>query len=161
MICDEVRERLANLWDSEVEADIRCHLAQCAECRHYHVNLRLVRSGFRQLRLDEAPEPSLGFAERVVRQLGDLSKAPSVAEFFELVGRRFVYATLVLTFVALLAMALPATGPVRGLTSNDIQITSQEATLAYSDPVGDPGVQGTSEIAPAESPQPPLTDEVK
>ena len=157
--------KFASVWPifgtANAEADIRCHLAQCAECRHYHVDLRLVRSGLRQLRLDEAPEPSLGFAERVVRQLGDLSKAPSVADFFERVGRRFVYATLALTFLALLAMALPATGPVRGLTSTDIQITSQEASLAYSDPVGEPGALETSETAPVESPQPPLTDEVK
>jgi hypothetical protein len=97
----------------------------------------------------------------MVRRLGEISTAPTLAEFFERVGRRFVYATLVLTFLALLAMAVPSTGPVRGLSSNDIQISSQEASLAYSDPVGDPGVQEAPEFTPAETPEPAVTNEVK
>ena len=108
-------------------AEVRQHLTQCASCAGYHRDLRLVRAGFRLWKREEAPEPSLGFAERLVRQLGEMSKAPSVADFFERVGRRFVYATLVLTFLALLALALPSTGPVRGLTAADIQMPAQEA----------------------------------
>ena len=83
-----------------------------------------------------------------------------MAEFFERVGRRFVYATLVITFLALMALALPATGPIRGLSVSDIQI-SQEATLTYSDPMGDPGALGSPEWAPAENPAPQTPDEVK
>ena len=122
MRCDDIRDRLDDLWEGEETAEVRQHLTQCASCARYYRDLRLVRSGFRLLKREEAPEPSLGFAERLVRQLGELSKAPSVADFFERVGRRFVYATLVLTFLALLALALPSTGPVRGLSAADIQI---------------------------------------
>ena len=161
MSCNDIRDRLDNLWESNIATDLRQHLSQCATCREYQLDLRLVRSGFRLLQLEEMPQPSLGFAERVVRRLGEIGKAPSVAEFFERVGRRFVYATLALTSLALLALAVPSTGPVRGLSSNDIQISSQEASLAYSDPVGDPGVQEAPELAPAETPEPAVTNEVK
>ena len=106
-------------------------------------------------------EPSLGFAERLVRQLSELSKTPSVADFFERVGRRFVYATLVLTLLALLALTLPSTGPVRGLGAADIQISAQEASLAYSDPIGEAGVQESPDVAPVEAPAPAVTNEVK
>ena len=140
---------------------MREHLRECPGCARYYRDLRLVRSGLRLWRREAAPEPSLGFAERLVRQLGSLSKTPSVAYFFERVGRRFVYATLVLTFLALLALALPRTGPVRGLTAADIQISAQEASLAYSDPMGETGVQESPVLAPVDAPAPGATNEVK
>ena len=109
----------------------------------------------------EPVEPSLGFAERLVRQLNELSKTPSVSDFFERVGRRFVYATLVLTLLALLALTVPSAGPVRGLGAADIQISAQEASLAYSDPIGEAGGQETPDVAPVEAPAPAVTNEVK
>jgi len=159
MRCDDVRERLDDLWESEATAEVRQHLAQCAACARYHRDLRLVRSGFHLLKQEEAVEPSVGFAERLVRQLGQISRAPSVTDFFERVGRRFVYAGLVLTFLALLALVLPATGPVRGLTAADMP--AQEAAIAYSDPMGESGLQGASDLAPAETPAPGVPNEVK
>jgi hypothetical protein len=161
MLCDDIRERLDELWEGEATAEIRQHLARCRACAEYYRGLRLVRSGLRLWKQDEGPAPSLGFAERLVRQLGALSKAPSVTEFFERVGRRFVYATLVLTFVALLALMLPATGPVRGLTAADIQISSSETLLAYSDPIGETGMQESPDLAPPNASAPDGTKEVK
>jgi len=120
MRCELVREEFDKLWEGEATAEVRQHLTQCGACARYYRDLRLVREGLRLWKREEAPQPSLGFAERLIRQLGDLSKAPSVGDFFERVGRRFVYATLVLTCLALLALALPATGPVRGLTVADM-----------------------------------------
>jgi hypothetical protein len=72
-----------------------------------------------------------------------------------------VYATLVLTFLALLALALPPAGPVRGLSAADIQIPAQEASLAYSDPMGETSLQESPELAPLEAPAPVVTNEVK
>jgi hypothetical protein len=161
MRCDHIRDRLDDLWEGEATAEIRQHLKQCATCAGYYRDLRLVRSGFRLLKREEAPEPSLGFAQRLVRRLGEMSKAPSVADFFERVGRRFVYATLVLTCLAVLAVALPPTGPVRGLSAADIQISAQEASLAYSDPMGEAGLQEFPDSAPEEAPAPAVTNEVK
>ena len=161
MRCDDIRDRLDDSWEGEEAAEVRQHLTQCAACAGYYRDLRLVRAGFRLWKREEAPEPSLGFAERLVRQLGEMSKAPSVADFFERVGRRFVYATLALTFLALLALALPSTGPVRGLSAADIQMPAQEASLAYSDPMGETGLQESPDLAPVEAPAPAVTNEVK
>jgi hypothetical protein len=118
----------------------------------------MVRAGFHLLQREEAPEPSLGFAERLVRRLGEVSKAPSVADFFELAGRRFVYATLALTLLALLALAVPSTGPVQSLSAADIQVPAQEASLIYSDPMG-AGLQESPDLAPVETPT--FTNEAK
>jgi hypothetical protein len=161
MRCDDIRDRFDNFWESGDTAELRQHLTQCPSCAGYYRDLRLVRSGLRLLKREEAPEPSLGFAERLVRQLGELSKAPSVADFFERAGRRFVYATLVLTFLALLALALPPSGPVRGLSAADIQMPAQEAALAYSDFTGETSMQEFPDLAPVEAPAPTTTDEVK
>jgi hypothetical protein len=160
MRCDDIRERLDNLWEGGETAEIRQHLTQCASCSSYHRDLRLLRAGLQLWKHEGAPEPSLGFAERMVRQIGQIANAPTAADFFERVGRRFVYATLVLAFVALLALALPS-GPVRGLSAADIQIPTQETLLAYSDPMGDTGMQEGPELAPVETPAPAVTNEVK
>jgi hypothetical protein len=161
MRCDDLRERFDMLWEGQPPAEVREHLTECALCSRYLRDLRWVRSGFHLWKQEKAPEPSLGFAERLVRQLSEMSKAPSVADFFERVGRRFVVATLVLTFLALLGLALPSTGPVRGLAAADIQVPAQEASLAYSDPMGETGAQESPNVAPAEAPAPDVTNEVK
>ena len=161
MRCDDIRDRLDVLWDGQQPAEVLEHVTQCPSCSQYQRDLRLVRAGFHLWKREDPVEPSLGFAERLVRQLGEMSKAPSVADFFEQVGRRFVYATLVLTFLALLALALPPTGPVRGLSAADIQMSVQEASLAYSDPMGETGVQESPDLGPVEVPAPAVTNEVK
>jgi hypothetical protein len=161
MHCEDIRERLDNLWEGEETAEIPQHLTQCAACARYHRDLRLVHAGLNLWKSEPALEPTMGFAERLVRQLGEIGKAPSVADFFERVGRRFVYATLVLTFLALLALALPATGPVRGLNYADIQISSQEASLANSDPMGEVGLQESPDWAPGEATAPTGKNEGK
>jgi len=161
MNCEEYRTQLTGQWGDGGAEEVRLHLAHCPSCAQYYRDLRLVKAGLYLLKNEAEPAPSLGFAERLVRQLGDLSKAPSVAEFFERVGRRFVYTALVLTSLALLALALPATGPVRGLTVADIQTTTQEALLAYSDPIGESNVQESPDLAPSEAPAPTGSNEGK
>jgi hypothetical protein len=161
MRCDDLRERLDSLWESELSPEARQHLAQCAACERYMRDLRLVRAGFRVLRREPAPEPSLGFAERLVRRLGELSKPPSVGEFFERVGRRFVYATLVLTFLLFLALALPPTGPIRGESTADLLVPSDETALVPSDPLGFSNVQDVSDVTPVDVAAPPVTKGAK
>ena len=161
MRCDLVREGFDELWDGEARAEVRQHLTQCDACARYYRDLRLVRAGLRLWKSEEAPEPSVGFAERLIRQLGELSKAPAMTDFFEQVGRRFVYATLVLTFLALMALTLPATGPVRGLTVADIQIPTQEASLTNSDPIGETSLQESPDVTPEGVHAPTVTNEVK
>jgi anti-sigma factor RsiW len=159
MRCDDIRDRLDDLWEGGETAEVRRHLTQCASCAGYYRDLRLVRSGFHLWKFEAAVEPSLGFAERLVRKLGEMSKTPSVADFFERVGRRFVVATAALTFLAILAVALPPTGPVRGLSAADIP--ALQASLAYSDPLGETGPQESPGLAPVQAPEPAVTKEEK
>jgi hypothetical protein len=161
MRCDDIRDRLDVLGDGERPSEVREHLAECSSCTAYHRDLRLLRAGLRLWKRDEGPAPSVGFAERLVRQLGEMSNAPSVADFFERVGRRFVYATLALALLALLALAVPSTGPLQVLTAADIQVPAQEALLAYSDPIGETSLQESPNPAPVEAPTPAVTNEAK
>ena len=161
MSCDNVREQLEFLWEAEPPGEVRQHLSQCPSCSAYRRDLQMVRSGLSLWKLEAPVEPSLGFAERLVRQLADMSRTVSAVDFFERVGRRFVYASLVLTFLALLALALPSQGPVRGLTAADIQITAQEASLAYGDPMGENTAQESPDLAAPQASQPAVGSEVK
>jgi anti-sigma factor RsiW len=161
MSCEDYRAQWRGEWEAEATSELRDHIARCPACAAAYRDFRLVRAGLDLWKQEAPPQPSVGFAERLVRQLSEISKAPSVAEFFERVGRRFVYVALVLTSLALLALSLPATGPVRGLSISDIQISSQEASLAYSDPIGETGAQELPDLAPTEVPTPPSSHEVK
>jgi hypothetical protein len=157
MHCDDFRERLDSLWDSEALPEVGQHLAQCAACTRYARDLALVRAGFRVLKREPVPEPSLGFRERLVRQLGELTGQPSVGEFFEQIGLRFVYTTLVLTFLTLLALVLPSTGPLRGQSTTDLLMPAQEAILVRADSIGDNVLQDGSEDAEGEAVAPSTT----
>jgi len=161
MRCEDIRARLDELWEGEATAEVRQHLAACAECARDHRDLRLVRAAFRLWKAEEIVAPTLGFHQRLVRRLGAFGNAPSLADFFEQVGRRFVYAALVLTSLVLLALALPSTGPVRGLSAADLQMPAQEALVAYSDPMGETGWQESPELTPVEAPAPAVPNEVK
>jgi hypothetical protein len=152
MGCDDFRDQLERLWEGDSSPEFRRHRAQCAECDRYARDMRLIRAGLRILKGEAPPEPSVGFAERLVRQLGQVGKPPSVGEFFELVGRRFVYGSLMLAFLMLLALALPKAGPVRGGAAADMLMPAQEAILLRPDPVLEIIPQETSDALPAEQP---------
>ena len=106
-------------WGGELPAEAREHLSKCAGCEGYLRDARLVQAGFRALAEETAPEASFGFASRLVRRLQEWEEKGARSEFFETVGRRFVYATLALTLALLLSLALPTSGPVRGVAGAD------------------------------------------
>jgi hypothetical protein len=80
---------------------------------------RVVHAGFCALAEEAAPEASFGFASRLIRRLQEWEEKGARQEFFETVGRRFVYATLALTLALLLSLVLPTSGPVRGVAGAD------------------------------------------
>ena len=161
MRCDDIRNRLDALWDGEDPVEIREHLAACRACTTFRHDLRLVRAGMTLWKLDDGPAPSLGFASRLARQLGDLGRVPRVAEFFERVGRRFVYAAATVTLLALLALSVPSTGPLQSLSATDIQVPAQEASLSYADPIGTAGPQEIPDAVTVDAPAPAVTNEAK
>jgi hypothetical protein len=136
MDCKELRELVSELWGGELPVAAREHLSQCAGCEVFWRHARLVQAGFRLLAEEAAPEASLGFATRLVRRLQEWEARGARSEFFEAVGRRFVYATLALTLALLLSLALPTTGPVRGVAGADFLGLQSHNQASQPDVIG-------------------------
>jgi hypothetical protein len=119
MDCKQIRDLVSELWGGELPPEAQEHLSKCAGCRMFWGDARLVQAGFRALAEEAVPEASLGFASRLLRRLQEWEEKGAQSEFFEAVGRRFVYATLALTLALLLSLALPPSGPVRGVAGAD------------------------------------------
>ena len=135
MRCKAVREIVENVGPEEMTGGVREHLSKCTDCAAYARDWQLVRSGFRTLSEEAVPEATFGFTARLLRRL-DEAHMPSPAELFlERVGRRVVYATLLMTFVLLLALVVPPSAPLRGPSVSDLLPAEAEVTVAVSDPV--------------------------
>lgn len=119
MDCKKFQDLVIELWGGDLPAEAREHLSKCAGCEVFWRDSRLVQAGFGALAEEAAPEASLGFASRLVRRLQEWEETGARSEFFETIGRRFVYATLALALALLLSLALPTTGPVRGVAGAD------------------------------------------
>jgi hypothetical protein len=119
MDCKDVREFVSDLEADKLSPELLDHVTRCSGCKMYLDNARLVKAGFRALAEETVPEASLGFASRMVRRLEEWGGKPSRSEFFETVGQRFVYAASALVLALLLALVLPPSGPVRGISSAD------------------------------------------
>src|SRR5712691_4260634 len=103
MRCKEVLEVLEELLSQEISAAVREHLAVCPDCQVRTRNWRWLCEGFQALAEGEVPQASLGFVNRLMRRLEEASETGNpAAEFLELVGRRVVLATLLLTLTVLL-----------------------------------------------------------
>ena len=129
MDCNLIRYLVSDLWGGELSSEAREHVSKCEGCQAFLRDSILLRAGFRALAEEPLPEASLGFASRFIRGLQERRTGEGArSEFFETVGRRFVYATLALTLALLLSLALPTSGPVRGVTGADflgLQTVSQ------------------------------------
>jgi len=136
MTCNEIRDWVSERWGEELPLEAREHVSQCAACETYWHNARLLQAGFRALAGEEAPEASLGFAPRLIRRLLEWEARGAQSEFFETVGRRFVYATLALTLALLLSLALPTSGPVRGVAGADFLGLQSHSQVSQPDVVG-------------------------
>jgi hypothetical protein len=119
MDCKAMRDLVNDYRGGELSVEAREHLSECAGCGGYLRDARLVHAGFRALAEEAVPEASFGFASRLVRRLQEWQEKGARREFFETVGRRFVYATLALTLALLLSLVLPTSGPVRGIAGAD------------------------------------------
>jgi predicted anti-sigma-YlaC factor YlaD len=150
MRCKELRERVDELWVGEFSPEVREHLVACPACKLYLRSAQLMRAGFQVLAEEPTPDPSVGFAARVVRALREVPVLGVPEEFLERIGRRFVYATLFLTLVVLLALILPASGPVRGPTTAALLMAQPEVASVRFDPLGS-DLQDSRDLPPAGS----------
>ncbi|MGH9469863.1 MAG: anti-sigma factor family protein [Terriglobia bacterium] len=128
MRCETVRRMLDDC--ESVPSLAREHLERCADCAAYAREWGTLSAGFHLLAQDSLPEPSWRFSERVLRRLNEQRARESSPEFVESAGRRVVLATLALFFALILAMLLPASGPVRHHRANNGTYWSQPETVA-------------------------------
>jgi hypothetical protein len=152
MRCDDVRMILGEAKAEELSGAVRQHLDGCRECSAWWREWHLVSAGFQALAEEQVPEPSLGFATRVIRRLEKGAETGwGVGDFFERAGRRVVWATLVVTLSALLALVLPSSGPVRGPSEPDYLLAAQpEVATMRSEPILD--MDTLDVAAPASAP---------
>lgn len=136
MNCQVMRDLVSDLGGGELSAEAREHVSRCADCRELLRDARVMQAGFRALAEEAAPEASFGFASRVVRRLREWQEQGARQEFFETVGRRFVYATLALTLALLLSLVLPSSGPVRGVAGADFLGLQAESQASQPDVIG-------------------------
>jgi hypothetical protein len=136
MDCKELRDLIGERWGEGLPAQAREHLSKCAGCQAYGRNARFLQAVFHALAEETPPEASFGFASRLVRRLQEWEATGARSEFFETVGRRFVYATLALTLALLLSLALPTTGPVRGVAGADFLALQSRSQASQPDVVG-------------------------
>ena len=154
MRCDHVLEILAE-GDPRAR-EIKEHLAQCPACAARARAWRLAQAGFRELASEPVPEASVGFTPRLMRRLAESSRpAPAEQSFFEKVGRRFVYSTLMLALLALLALAVPRSGPLRSPNSAEMMLmqpsvaTLQDESVLNVDGLGSHWPHNSTVTAPA------------
>jgi anti-sigma factor RsiW len=97
VVMESFEEYLSGTLKPEALRDIEAHLSSCEACREEVAGMQEVSALFREFTPQEAIEPTPGFYNRVVRQVGGRKAAPAFASLFSLdlaFGRRVVFASL-------------------------------------------------------------------
>jgi len=136
MRCDAVRQTVEEGLNRTPA--VEAHVESCAACKEYLRKWQRVRAGLVALRAEEPPDPSLGFTPRLMRRLADSSADLQLGQqFIDQIGRRFVYASLMVALMVLLILALPSTGPLRSSGVNQsVLVQAQMATLSNEQVLG-------------------------
>jgi len=155
MRCDAVRQIVEEGMNRRPAVQV--HMTSCSACKEYLRQWEIVQAALVALRGEGPPEPSLGFTTRVMRRLEDTSEELQFGQqFIDQIGRRVVYATLMVALMLLLLLALPSSGPLRSSgVSESILVQAQVATLSNDQILGVDGMDSAdlsdSSSAPATS----------
>jgi hypothetical protein len=123
MRCNDVHELI---FGGSLTAPAQEHLDACPQCRALAREAESLNAGFALLAQDAVPEPSWGFASRVLR---GLNEAPSrMLEPLEIIGRRAVLVAGALAMTVMMALALSSSGPLRGERTGTFALSSVEST---------------------------------
>ena len=151
MRCEAVRQVVEDGLNRPPAVEV--HVKFCSACREYVQQWEMIRAGLVALRGDEPPEPSIGFTTRVMRRLENSSaELPFGQQFIDQIGRRVVYATLMVALMLLLILALPSSGPLRSTgISESVLVQAQVATLSNEQVLGVDGMDDgdSSDSSPA------------
>jgi anti-sigma factor RsiW len=97
VVMESLEEYLSGSLKPAAHRDIEAHLNSCAACREEVAGMQEISALFRELTPQQVMEPSPGFYNRVMRQVGGRKAAPAFASLFSLdlaFGRRVVFASL-------------------------------------------------------------------
>ncbi len=134
MRCRKVRKILEE--GSHGDPHVQAHVKSCPACGESAAGWSVLRSGFRQLRREEPPEVSWGFAERLLRRLEVAVQRPS-EELIEMAGRRIVYVTLLITLLVLVSLWAPSSRPRgAGGTAEVLVARPEMAEVSQEAPLG-------------------------
>jgi hypothetical protein len=123
MRCKDVQEIII---EGALGQSAREHLAACPQCQSFARDAESVQAGFELLARDVVPEPSWGFAARVLRSL-DESPA-RVWESLETIGRRAVYFAGAVAMTVMMVLALSNSGPVRGRSQGTFSLSRADSS---------------------------------
>jgi hypothetical protein len=141
MRCRKVRELVIEEGAGSARTDERwraCeeHLRACARCTAYVRHWKGLQEGLRRLGEEQAPLPSLGFAVRLARSLGEVSGSECAQELFlARAGRRFVYGALTAVLLLVLGLLVPPSGPLRSASAASLEPAQPEVVAAQNYPL--------------------------
>jgi anti-sigma factor RsiW len=149
MRCYKVR-RLVISEGAARSPELDQHLGRCGACAAYARDWERLRTSFQKAAAEPAPEPSFGFAARLIRLLpGAAAEARAREVSVERTGRRFVLAGLLAAVLLVLGLLVPPSGPVRSPEAAEIQTSRVEATAAQNYPLfSNQAIEGEYEFAP-------------
>jgi|GEM_PF-434839 len=141
MRCDAVRKTVED--GMARTPAVQVHIESCSGCKEYLRKWETLQSGLVAMRDDEPPEPSIGFTIRLMRRLENASPEFQFGpQFIDQIGRRVVYATLMVALMLAMILALPSSGPFRSSgISESVFVQTQVATLANEQVLGVDGVE--------------------
>lgn len=148
MRCRKVRKLI--IEDAVRPEELNRHLAECPACAAYAKDWAGLRSALHRVAEEPAPDPSLGFAARLARQLPDAAAEARAGEAsLERTGRRFVLAGVLAALLLALGLLVPPSGPIRSPETAEIQTARSEAVAAQSYPIfSNQTIEGEYEFAP-------------
>lgn len=155
MRCDVVRRTVEEA--TAIPGPLQQHLASCIACQEYAKRWQLLRSGFAALAHDEPPEPSLGFAQRLVRRIQDARDSQKGQQFVLDAGRRVVYATLLMALILMLGLVIPASGPLRAPRAAESVLSQPQVAALSSEQIM--GIDESNHLPPAPAERTPQMEQ--
>ncbi len=150
MIVAEDASRSPRAGSPDWSPEIRQHFANCPACEAYAKDWVRLRTSLHRVAEEPVPEPSLGFAARLARQLPNAAAEARASEAsIERTGRRFVLAGLLAAVLLVLGLLVPPSGPIRSPEAAEIQTARSEAAAAQSYPLfSNQAIEAEYEFAP-------------
>lgn len=136
MRCGKVRKGLLESAGEPLSTELAAHLVACPTCAAYARDWHGLEAGLKAMAAEPAPEPTIGFAARLVRRIQETAADERALEaFVERAGRRFVSVALLAAVLLVLTLLIPRSGPVYSISAADLDPGQPGAVAAQSYPV--------------------------